>query len=320
MNNQNNNHKQISYFFPKGATALIIMRALNSNISSFNDLADFLRYLGKSLSTQNKKIYRQRRNRVLKYALKRLFEYHLISKGEVPGTYSFELNYLGYLSFLKDNASELYDRIKFDISRAILQLNTEILDAQRRLIQKFWAELMNPKSYLRREKNPVKEYNEFTDILRSDGVDTYSAGVYRKLNITGEPYMTDREQIELLEFFFRSVGFSESDVDSAIGDIVINHRKESQWLGEKLSEFLSDKSVPDENLLARPSRNVSSWYTAGEEKALKAIIGKEVSLNYSSVKLTSPLKPIELLRGRPWWFNEFQKAIFKMERQREGKE
>ena len=87
-----------SKFFPKGITALIIYRAIPT-FSNYTELADYLRAIGKVLSGE-RKIYRQRRNKVLKYSLDKLAKYELVAKGKAPGTYIAYANYLGYLEFL----------------------------------------------------------------------------------------------------------------------------------------------------------------------------------------------------------------------------
>lgn len=246
-------------FFPKGVTALIIYRAMSS-ISSFTELSDYLMILGKYLS-KNRRIYRQRRNKVLKYAIDKLGKYSLVQKGKVPGTYIPLADRMQYLRFINENARSLYERTKFYMGLAIYEMVKHLANTQMEL-ESLRLKIKSKEEYLITESKNEEEFNRYLQKLEIDFYRFLEESKLHKevldpfINGTFEPHIDDSEQLDLLISLFKAVKFEEKDIELAIYDIVFNFVKQSRWIEEEIRRFTDIEE--DEPLV----RDMKSYYFA----------------------------------------------------------
>ena len=276
-----------SEFFPKGVTALAIYRALPW-IADFASLSDYLRTLGRELST-DKKIYRQRRHKVLKYALSKLSQYGLVVKGEVPGTYVPLAKYESYLMFLKENARELYERTKFYIAWAILEL---VKVAGDRYMEIDWGRFVT-------HVVSDKEWQRFISYLK--GYPSYDRAVSLSIQNKFEPVSSDKEQIELLELILRSTKMEPEMLRLAIQDIVFNNDKQVAWISQEIGRFLG---AADGKIYNRDGMFYD--FFEAEHDAIIKVLGKDPWMERLMPESQSPRGKIYMNTTEPWWLIHFQ--------------
>jgi hypothetical protein len=304
-----------SKFFPRGITALIIYRTIPT-ISDFAGLAEYLRVLGKILSGE-RKIYRQRRNKVLKYSLDKLVKYDLVAKGKAPGTYVAYADYLRYLEFLKDNAPVLYERTKFYITFAIYEINRTLSKIDQRIAFEIgWNE---DKEMSNRTGKPVyvpsersyKMRRKFNDILSEYGVPKSLLSLSQPSDF--EPYMGDSEQIRLLNSLFRMSGFNGEDIQFATESIVMNWTKQSNWIAEEINKFVnSDNSRELQNMVKIHHKfREAELEASAKVKGMSKIdyiwhVGKSLREDYTEKRKN------RLGLKDPWWLSEFNEGMDKL--------
>jgi hypothetical protein len=289
-----------SNFFPKGVTALIIFRAL-PEIQSFTGLSDYLRVLGKELSGR-RKIYRQRRNKVLKYALEKLRKAHLIENGKAPGTYVALANYENYLNFLKHNASDLYERTKFYIAWSINEMVRSIVEEYEKFMG--FAEIPNE-----------AQFNRSLDLRSQLKISLNKHGLFDKTVfpfVLGrfEPYLEDKEQLDLLKLLLDLMDFTPEDTNLAVQDITFNFNKQSSWINEEIGKFLDL-----EGGVYFKYGGYLDFYVA-ELDAATEIVSKEeyVRKHLEAIERGHPRDIALLGTANPWWLIQFQKNLKKLAR------
>ncbi|MDA8055575.1 MAG: hypothetical protein M0Z77_08030 [Thermoplasmatales archaeon] len=289
---------EASNFFPKGVTALIIYRAI-PRIPSFAGLSDYLTVLGKELSG-GRKVYRQRRNKVLKYALKKLREAHMVKNGEAPGTYIAMANYEGYLNFLKHNASDLYERTKFYISWSINEMVRSIAEEYEKFMG--FAEISNN-----------AHFNRSLDLESQLRISLNKHGLFDKTVfpfVLGrfEPYLGNKEQVDLLKLLLDSMDFTPEDTDLAVEDIILNYDKQSGWINERIGKFLG----LEEGVYSKYGGYLDFY--AAELDAVMEIVGKEeyVREHLEAIGRGHPRDITLLGTTKTWWLIQFQKNLKKI--------
>ena len=310
-----------SNFFPKGVTALIIYRAI-PEISSFTGLSDYLTVLGKDLSRRKKIdtgyspitipndgeelsevsygrriIYRQRRNKVLKYALEKLRKTHLIENGEAPGTYIALANYENYLNFLKHNASSLYERMKFYIAWSISEMVQSIVEVYIGLTEPI--EVSNKAKFT----HSIDLQVQFIISLNKQGL-IYKV-VYPFISGKFEPYLEDKEQLDLLKLLLDSMDFTPKDTHLAVQDIVFNSRKQSSWIDEEIDKFLD---------LERDGYVKYLDIVKAEFDAIMKTVDREEYIRKykKAIENPHPRNTIWSDTTKPWWLIQFQKNLKKL--------
>lgn len=297
-----------SKFFPKGVTALIVLRALDF-IHSYTDLADYLAVLGKNISKGKRRIYRQRRNKVLKYALDKLSYYGLVRKGEKPGTYSSVIDYEGYMNFLKENASILYEWEKFKIALAIREMFQAIDDAYLRVLH----------SISESSEVDSKEVEELEEVLKKvkDFMNKKDSRIYAGLVLFHrhglEPYFRDTTQIQTLESLFDFVEFEAGIKYDHMTRMIFDRNLQSEWITYELVRFLGVDNV---NFLDVEEQLIFSFsdeffgppFNAVEGEAIAEILGTDHNVEVE--KETEHLIMYSLMTSKyktdPGWLFDFK--------------
>lgn len=276
-----------SKFFPKGVTALVIYRALPW-ITDFASLSDYLRTLGKELST-DKKIYRQRRHKVLKYALGKLSDYGLVAKREAPGTYIALANHEAYLKFLKENAKELYERTKFYIAWSTSELVKVVGDRYMAVSwERFGTHALSDKGWRR--------FGNYVD--RSS---LYERAVHPFIQNKFEPVSRDKDQIELLNLILASMKMEPEELRLAIQDIVFNNDKQVTWISQEIGGFLGAAA---EKIYSKDGMFFD--FFEAEHDAIVKVLGKDPWIRRVIPEAQDPRGKIYMETTEPWWMIQFQ--------------
>lgn len=284
-----------SNFFPKGVTALIIFRAL-PEIQSFTGLSDYLRVLGEELSGR-RKIYRQRRNKVLKYALEKLRKAHLIENGKAPGTYVALADFENYLKFLKHNANGLYERMKFFIAWSINEMAQSIAEEYERL--NYFTGISNEANFI----HSFSLLALFVDSINKRGL--FEKVILPFVLGKFEPHREDKEQLDLLMLLMASMDFTLVDTHLAVHDIIFNFKKQLDWINEEIGKFLGL-----EGGVYLKNGDYLDFYIAEHEAFLK-IVGREeyTRRNIGIIKKDHPRNITWLGTTKPWWVVQFEKNL-----------
>ena len=276
-------------FFPKGATALIVLRGLYYGLTKSIELSDYIREIGKEASTKERKIYRQRRNRVRNHALECLIKYELVERGQTPRTYNPTDNFLGYLKFLKDYIPDLYKKIDFNLGYAVLRIFNELEEAYQRIYGSIISAWLEKESSMERSMQLEGE-------LASKHIPLLEDPVYRNLMKSHDPVMPNEDQVKLLKTLFSYAGMNEDETRDAIFDIVMDYGISLDWLNKTICGITGscDQDFSFVNI---------------EGIALRKVMGDHQFYSKFFKRSTNPRETIFLDSKEPWWLVMFSQRI-----------